>query len=96
MLYGKPPKGPDLAGRVQPRRALIPTGLGGFLQMVTKAERDRKNANAQFANLMDHLLTHLRVGQGRDDRTGVALVGHARDLHGPEGVCSCCPRRPTP
>lgn len=64
--------------------------------MVTKAERERKNANAQMANMMDRLVTHLRVGQGLRDGTRVALVGHARDMHGPAGVCACCPRRPTP
>lgn len=62
--------------------------------MVTKAERERKNANADFRNMMDELVTHVRVGQGRDHRTGVQLVGHARELHGLDGVCTCCPRRP--
>ena len=61
--------------------------------MVTKAERERKDANAQFSNLMDELVTHVRVGQGRDHRTSVSLIGHARDLHGLDGVCSCCVRR---
>lgn len=61
--------------------------------MVTKAERDRKNANAEFRNMMDELVTHVRVGQGRDN-TRVTLVGHARDLHGLDGCCACCPRRP--
>ena len=61
--------------------------------MVTKAERERKDTNAQFSNLMDRLLTHVRVGQGLRDGTRITLVGHARDLHGPAGVCTCCPRR---
>lgn len=59
----------------------------------TKAERERKNTNAQFRDMMDENVTHLRVGQGREHRTAVALIGHARDLHGPDGVCTCCPRR---
>jgi hypothetical protein len=61
--------------------------------VVTKAERQRKDANAQFSNLMDKLIAHVRVGQGLGDGTRVVLIGHARDLHGPRGVCSCCPRR---
>lgn len=62
--------------------------------MVTKAERERKNANAEFRNMMDSLVTHVRVGQGREHRTEVRLIGHAKELHGLDGVCSCCPRRP--
>lgn len=59
----------------------------------TKAERDRKDANARFSNMMDEIVTHVRVGQGHRHRTGVALIGHARDVHGPDGICTCCPRR---
>lgn len=59
----------------------------------TKIERDRKDANARFSSMMDETVTHVRVGQGRRHRTGVALIGYARDLHGPDGVCTCCPRR---
>lgn len=62
--------------------------------MVTKAERERKNANAEFHNMMDQLVTHVRVGQGRGHWTGVGLIGMASELHGLDGVCTCCPRRP--
>lgn len=62
--------------------------------MVTKAERERKNANAEFRNMMDQLVTHVRVGQGREHHTRVTLIGHAHELHGLDGVCTCCPRRP--
>lgn len=62
--------------------------------MTTKADRDRKNANAEFRNMMDRLVTHVRVGQGREHRTTITLIGTARELHGLDGVCTCCPRRP--
>lgn len=61
--------------------------------MVTKAERERKNANAEFSRMLDATVTHLRVGQGRDN-TQVRLVGTAQWAHGLDGVCTCCPRRP--
>lgn len=61
--------------------------------MVTKAERERKNANAEFSRMMDQLVRHVRVGQGREHRTSVHLIGHAHELHGLDGVCTCCPRR---
>lgn len=61
--------------------------------MVTKAERDRKNANAEFSRMMDATVTHLRVGQGHDN-TRVTLVTTAAHAHGLDGCCTCCPRRP--
>lgn len=61
--------------------------------MVSKAERERRETNSKFSALMDQLETHLRVGAEHKDRTSVTLLGHARDLHGPAGVCTCCPRR---
>lgn len=60
--------------------------------MVTKAERERKDSNAQFRNMMDKTVPHVRVGQGREHWTGIRLIGHARELHGPAGICTCCPR----
>lgn len=61
--------------------------------MVTKADRERKDGNARFRDMMDRLVTHVRVGQGRGHGTSVHFVGHAHELHGPDGVCTCCPRR---
>ena len=61
--------------------------------MVTKAERERKNANAEFRNMMDQLVTHVRIWQGRRDGSRVALIGRAHELHGLDGVCTCCQRR---
>lgn len=62
--------------------------------MVTKEERTRKNAGADFRNMMDRLVTHIRVGQGHEHRTSVTLLGLASELHGLDGCCTCCPRRP--
>jgi hypothetical protein len=60
---------------------------------VTRAEQNRKDAGAKFRDLMDKNLAHVRVGQGRADGTLVTLVGHASQLHGLDGCCTCCPRR---
>lgn len=61
--------------------------------MVTRAEREHREAGHLFRQLMDSAVTHVRVGQGRQDGARVRLIGHARDLHGLDGVCTCCPRR---
>lgn len=62
--------------------------------MTTKSDRQRKETGHRFSQLMDRSTTHLRVGQGRENGTRVMLVGLARELHGLDGVCTCCPRRP--
>lgn len=62
--------------------------------MVTTAERNQREARHLFSQLMDQAVTHVRVGQGPSHGTSVRLIGHARDLHGLDGVCTCCPRRP--
>lgn len=62
--------------------------------MVTKEERNRKNAGAQFRGMMDQLVTHVRVGQGVGHGTSVTLLGLASEMHGLDGCCTCCPRRP--
>lgn len=62
--------------------------------MTTKTDRHRREAGHLFSQLMDSSVTHVRVGQGPGHRTVVLLVGHARELHGLDGVCTCCPRRP--
>lgn len=36
---------------------------------------------------------HLVIGARRGDDTGIRLIGRASELHGPTGVCTCCPRR---
>lgn len=61
--------------------------------MVIKAERERKNSNAEFGRMMDQSVTHLRVGQGQDN-TRVTLLMTAAYAHSLDGVCTCCPRRP--
>lgn len=42
---------------------------------------------------LDNAVRHVRVGNGRRDGTRIELIGSASELHGPAGVCSCCPRR---
>lgn len=43
---------------------------------------------------LDEKRTHLRAGSWRGlDGAEVALVGHLRVLHGPDGCCTCCARR---
>ena len=81
-------------------------GADGVWHPLTKTQ-DRE-ARSRFKNLMDarearitenpdafedHASNHLEVGSRRGDQTGFTLIGHAKDLHGPEGVCTCCPRR---
>lgn len=36
---------------------------------------------------------HARVGQLRRDGTEVRLIGTVAELHGPDGVCTCCDRK---
>lgn len=62
--------------------------------MGSKAERARRESGHVFRSMMDQTVTHVRVGQGRGDLTSVTLVGLASELHGLDGVCTCCPRRP--
>lgn len=62
--------------------------------MVTRAEREHRQASHKFRELMDSGATHLRVGQGRGDQTRVTFIGMAHELHGLDGCCTCCPRRP--
>lgn len=62
--------------------------------MATQKDRERKNANSTFRQMMDKDVRHVRIGSQRGDNTGIRFIGHAKDLHGPQGVCTCCPRRP--
>lgn len=47
----------------------------------------------RFSQLMDRSVVHVRVDY-HDDRQVIRLLGSARDLHGPQGQCTCCPRSP--
>lgn len=47
----------------------------------------------RFAQLMDRSVIHLRVDYS-DRRQLLQVHGTARELHGPQGRCTCCPRRP--
>jgi hypothetical protein len=51
----------------------------------------QKRLNALFGLLMSQNVTHVRL-EDREPlgRVRVTLIGHARDLHGPTGVCRCC------
>jgi hypothetical protein len=46
----------------------------------------------RFHQLMGHEVLHLRVDY-QDQRQWLHVLGSARDLHGPQGRCTCCPRR---
>ena len=70
--------------------------------MSTGGQRWRdKDLNARARACQDGEQTHIRLGPSwlRDDHAipgeEIILVGHARDLHGPDGACTCCPRRST-
>ena len=71
-------------------------------------QKEDKRARQKFAALMDardrrakwdsdkrddidEEPDHLSVGTRRDGG-GVRLIGMARDLHGADGVCTCCTR----
>jgi hypothetical protein len=47
----------------------------------------------RFGQLMDCTVLHLRVDY-HDRRQRLTVVGTAAELHGPQGCCTCCPRRP--
>lgn len=51
-------------------------------------------AHRRFWQLFFQRDLHIRVPDRGDPHVYVRLVGHARDLHGPDGCCTCCPRRP--
>jgi hypothetical protein len=52
-----------------------------------------KRLRTLFGQMMDGTIRHLRVDL-YDQRQFVQVLGTARELHGPQGQCSCCPRRP--
>ena len=60
---------------------------------MTADARRAKEANSRFYRLMDRTEFHIRVPN--EQGMSVTLVGHAADLHGPDGVCSCCHGRST-
>lgn len=52
-----------------------------------------KDARARIRECFDEEITHLRAGDWRSaGDSEVTLVGHLRDLHGPQGCCTCCKR----
>lgn len=55
---------------------------------MSQVDRERKRTNQLFRELMDRRKKHVRITPA----DSVTLVGHARDLHGPRGCCTCCPR----
>ena len=61
---------------------------------MTADARRTKEANSRFYRLMDRTEFHIRVPN--EQGLSITLVGHAADLHGPDGVCSCCHGRTTP
>jgi hypothetical protein len=51
----------------------------------------RRRLGQTFGMLMGRDVAHVRVDYN-DDRQYLKVVGTAVDLHGPHGVCTCCPR----
>lgn len=56
-------------------------------------DKAQKAANSRYYRLMDRTDFHTRVPNTQG--LGVFLVGHAADLHGPTGCCTCCTRSVT-
>ncbi len=52
----------------------------------------RRRLGQTFGLLMGREVTHVRLDYG-DPLQWCKVIGSARDLHGPQGVCSCCPRQ---
>lgn len=46
----------------------------------------------KFSALIGRDLEHVRVDM-HDRRQYVRVLGTAAELHGPQGKCTCCPRR---
>ena len=82
-----------------PRGAIGLSGPRGNLDPMDAHPHDPPTRKAQallrtrFSQLMDHSVMHLRVDY-RDDRQLLQVLGSASHLHGPQGQCTCCPRRP--
>lgn len=51
---------------------------------------NRRDWNPTNREGIDEDPDHLVLGGGRRDGTKVTLIGFAADLHGPNGVCTCC------
>lgn len=47
----------------------------------------------RYGLMMGSDVLHVRLDL-LDRRQGLTVVGTARELHGGQGSCSCCPRRP--
>lgn len=55
-------------------------------------KQQQKELNATFWAYRRGERRHVRVGQRAQDGTTITLLGTAQQLHGPDGVCTCCPR----
>lgn len=64
--------------------------------MSSTSEKTDKDRNARLWSLVRGEDLHVRVGQGKRDGTRVELIGEASFLHGPRGLCTCCPRSTAP
>lgn len=66
------------------------------MPVLTPTQAQEKDARARLRECFEEEITHLRAGDWRSaGESEVRLVGHLRDLHGPRGRCTCCPRRTT-
>ena len=53
-------------------------------------KRAEKDALQRFRECIAGERTHVRVGERRQDGTEVRLIGSVKELHGLQGVCTCC------
>lgn len=57
-----------------------------------KTREAAKLLGTKFGQLIERSLEHVRVDM-HDRRQYVHVIGTAAELHGPQGKCTCCPRR---
>lgn len=60
-------------------------------------DRVEKDLEQRRRDCLDEKVIHLRAGDWRGlQGAEISILGTTRELHGPDGVCTCCPRRTPP
>jgi len=70
---------------------------GGEIDWEPIKGSELKNTKARFKEYLEddqdgHFRDHLHMGAQRDDGSHVEVIGDVWQMHGPVGVCTCCPR----